>query len=180
MQDEVRQTIGSIAVAWNLAENAVADMCALYLDIDTFTFDILVRNLRPQDRENLLKKIVAEREFEKNISDEIFEAMKRSQVCRENRNKILHRAGELDGNLTNGSHQLLENVLSEIRIECEYLTEIKGKITTILFDRASRNVPGEEDGTGDDELRPVLQFEAPERPKKPKRLLFEKLEIENE
>lgn len=178
MQDGVRQTIGSIAIAWNQAEGAVADMCALYLDIDSFAFDLLVRNLRPQDREILLKRVVAAREFENSISNEISAAMKRSQICRENRNKILHRAGELNGDLTAGSHQLLKNVLTEIQSECAYLAELKEKITTVIFDRASRNVPGEEDVTGDDELRPTITFEAPDRPRNPRNLKFEHLEIE--
>ena len=68
MQHEVRQTVGSIAIAWNRAEAAVAGMAALYLDVDRLTFDLLVKPLRPQDREKLLKAVVSAKEFDKAIT----------------------------------------------------------------------------------------------------------------
>ncbi len=177
MQDSVRRTIGSIAIAWNRAETAVASMAALYLDVDALTFDLLVRPLRPQDREKLLRSVVAAKEFEKAISSEIEEAIRRTQICRENRNKILHRLGELDGNLTDDSEAKLVRVFDEISAECAYLEVLRLQVTAVLFDRASRDVPDDDDRTGDDELRPIVRFEAPERPVKPRQLRFEHLEV---
>lgn len=177
MQDTVRQTIGSIAIAWNRAEDAVSAMAALYLDVDTLTFDLLVKPLRPQDREKLLRSVVVAKEFEEAISTEIDEAIKRTQICRENRNKILHRLGELNGNLTDESEAKLVCVLNEISAECAYLEVLRSKVAAVLFDRASRDVPDDENKTGDDELRPVVKFEAPERPIRPRQLKFEHLEV---
>ncbi|SOC16838.1 hypothetical protein SAMN05877809_1099 [Rhodobacter sp. JA431] len=178
MQDTVRQTIGSIVIAWNRAEDAVASMAALYLDVDALTFDLLVKPLRPQDREKLLRAVVGAKEFDREIVAEVDQAIKRSQICRENRNKILHRMGELDGNLTPESEAQLNRVLSEISRECVYLDALKLQIAAVFFDRTSREVPDDGGGTGDDELRPVLAFIPPERPANPKALKFEHLEVQ--
>jgi len=178
MQDSVRQTIGSIALAWNQAEDAVASMAALYLDVDTLTFDLLVKPLRPQDREKLLRAVVSAKEFDDGIKAEIDAAIKRTQTCRENRNKILHRLGELDGQLTARSESLLEAVLAEINAECSFLAELRSRLGAVLFDRATRDMPDDDFGTGADELRPVVTFSAPERPAKPKQLQFDKLEVQ--
>lgn len=177
MQDSARRTIGSIALAWNRAEDAVASMAALYLDVDALTFDLLVKPLRPQDREKLLRSVIAAKEFDDNIKKEVDEAIKRTQICRENRNKILHRLGELEGPLTDRSEKRLETVLDEIVAECAFLAELRARLSTVLFDRSTRDVPDEAGGTGSDELRPVAEFVAPERPKKPKQLKFEQLEV---
>lgn len=177
MQDSVRRTIGSIAIAWNQAEDAVANMAALYLDVDTLTFELLVKPLRAQDREKLLRAVVAAKEFDEAIKKEIDEAIGRSKTCRENRNKILHRLGELDGQLTEESEGLLETVLDEINAECVFLAELRTNLGTVLFDRSTRDVPDEEGGTGSDELRPVAEFVAPERPAKPRQLQFDQLEV---
>lgn len=156
----------------------MASMAALYLDVDTLTFDLLVKPLRPQDREKLLRAVVTAKEFDEDIKSEIDAAIKRTQTCRENRNKILHRLGELDGKLTERSEDLLETVLAEINAECVFLSELRTNLGTVLFDRATRDVPDDEGGTGADELRPVAAFEAPERPAKPKQLQFDQLEVE--
>lgn len=172
MQDSVRQTIGSIAIAWNRAEDAVASMAGLYLDVDKLTFDLLVKPLRPQDREKLLRSVVAAKEFDPEIVTEVHEAIKRSQICRKNRNKIIHRVGELDGHLTEESEAKLTRVLEEISAECEFLSALQRQLATVLFDRSARDVPDDEGGTGEDELRPVVQFKAPERPANPSELEF--------
>ena len=138
MQHEVRQTVGSIAIAWNRAEAAVAGMAALYLDVDRLTFDLLVKPLRPQDREKLLKAVVSAKEFDKAITEEIAQALKRTQICRENRNKVLHRLGELDGHLTDASAQTLQRVLVEIEAECAFLSDLHERVARVLFDRNSR------------------------------------------
>lgn len=177
MQDIVRQTVGSIAIAWNRAEAAVAGMAALYLDVDILTFDLLVKPLRPQDREKLLRAVVSAKEFDEAITEEIAQALKRTQICRENRNKVLHRLGELDGHLTDASAQTLQRVLDEIEAECTFLSDLHERVARVLFDRNSREVPNDEDQSGEDELRPVLEFSAPDRPPKPKQMKFEGLEV---
>lgn len=177
MQDAVRQTVGSIAIAWNRAEAAVAEMAALYLDVDRLTFDLLVKPLRPQDREKLLKAVVSAKEFDQAITEEIVQALKRTQICRENRNKVLHRLGELDGHLTDASAQTLQRVLSEIETECTFLSDLQERVARVLFDRNSREVPNDENQSGEDELRPVVEFVAPNRPMKPKQMQFEGLEV---
>ena len=178
MQDTVRRTVGSIVIAWNRAEDAIAAMAALYLDIDALTYDLLVKTLRPQDREELLKAVVNAKEFDEQIQSEIKEAVGRAKICRQNRNTILHRIGDLDGNLTAASEVLLENVLASISAQCTYLNHLHDQLVAILFDRASRDVPNAEGQSGDDELRPVVEFTPPDRPARPKQLKFESLEVE--
>lgn len=177
MQDHVRQTVGSIAIAWNRAEAAVANMAALYLDVDSLTFELLVKPLRPQDREKLLRAAVDAKEFEVAIKDEVISALRRAQVCRENRNKVLHRLGELEGHLTDAAAQTLQRVLDEIEAECAFLSELHRRVERVIFDRNAREVPYADDESGDDELRPVVQFVAPERPPAPRQMQFESLEV---
>ncbi|WP_299207983.1 hypothetical protein [uncultured Tateyamaria sp.] len=177
MQDEVRQAVGSIAIAWNRAEAAIAEMAALYLDVDALTFNLLIKPLRAQDRERLLKAVIAAKEYDEFIKNEIALALKRTQICRENRSKIVHGLGDLNGHLTEASVRVLERVLREIEAECVFLSELHQRVTRILFDRNAREVPNDEDEFGDDELRPVAAFVPPERPQKPKQLNFDGLEI---
>ena len=177
MQDAVRQTVGSIAIAWNQAEAAVSSMIGLYLDVDRLTFDLLVKPLRAQDREKLLKAVVAAKEFDAAIKDEIDKALKRTQICRENRNKVLHRLGELDGHLTDSSAEALQRVLVEIEAECTFLDELRLRIAPVLFDRNAREVPNDENRSGGDELRPMVEFISPDRPGNPRQMRFERLEV---
>lgn len=177
MQDEVRQTVGSIAIAWNKAEAAVAGMAALYLDVDPLTFDLLIKPLRAQDREKLLRAVIAAKEYDEVNKDEISSALKRTQTCRENRSKIVHGLGDLDGHLTEASVKTLQRVLGEIEAECAFLSELHQRVARVLLDRNAREVPNAEDEFGDDELRPVAKFVPPERPQKPKQMHFDGLEI---
>lgn len=177
MQNVVRQTVGSIAIAWNRAEASVADMAALYLDIDPLTFDLLIKPLRAQDREKLLRAVVGAKEFDVTIKSEIAQALKRTQICRENRSKIVHGLGDLEGQLTEESVETLGQVLVEIEAECEFLCQLHLRISRVLFDRNAREVPNDENQSGDDELRPVVEFIPPERPPKPKQMQFEALEV---
>lgn len=177
MQDSVRRAVGSIAIAWNKAENAIARMAALYLDVDPLTFELLVKPLRAQDREKLLKSVLDAKEFDLSICEEIVKSLRRAKICRENRNKILHRLGELDGELTKDSQDMIDDALDAMVVECDFLGQLYTQLVAIVFDRAARDVPNDEGQTGEDELRPVVVFVAPPRPRLPRKLDFERLGV---
>ncbi|MEQ5794164.1 hypothetical protein LZ686_05850 [Paracoccus sp. NFXS7] len=179
MQDSVRQKIGSIALTWNQAEVALRDIVNLYVDIDALTFGLIIRPLNTASLEKLLRKLISAKEPERTITAEINASLDRMRICRENRNTILHRIGELSGNLTAESEMLIARSLEEMNAERQFMLALKLNLTVIIFDRAARHVPNDEDESGEDESRPVVAFNPPARPNRPIELDFNLLQTTN-
>jgi len=177
MRDETLQTVGNIAICWNRADDYIAKLATLYLDLDPIVFDILVKPLRATDREDLLKKAVAAKEWEAGIRTEVLEATARAKICRENRNIILHQLGGLTGELSAGSESMLDRVLSDLIATCDYLRDVHDAVRSVIQDRNAREVPTSEGESGDDELLPLVVFAPPARPSKPRKIGIDDIEV---
>lgn len=166
MSENLLARVGHIAVAWNEAEYVLNRLLWLYLDTDAQTAAILTRPMRAADREKLLRALVDAKEIDKTIAEEIGEAIKLCAACRENRNTILHSAGGSNGEFADGALTLVTDACGEITKVVAYLRELQAEVTKIIFARAGRETPIDEDHYGD-ELFQLPQFNRPTRPGKP-------------
>lgn len=170
MRDETIRIVGNIAICWNKADEHVERLCTLYLNLDTIAVDFLVKPMRATDKENLLRKVVGYKESDPEIKAEVLEAIKRTAVCRENRNIVLHQIGSLDGEIDPKADDILLQVLADLTATCDYLGLVYEAVRKVMQDRDAREVPNFEGKSGDDELIPLAVFEKPQRPPKPHKL----------
>lgn len=180
MRDSVRQTVGSIAISWNEADELVAQIAILYLDLDQVAYDILIKTMRPTDREDLLRKVVKAKEYNADIVAEVADALANTQACRENRNIILHHLGSIGGELTEQTERLLERVLADLTATSLHLRNLHVSIRSVVLDRLGREMPSFDGETGKDELVPLVSFTPPLRPSKPRRIKLENLKAVEE
>lgn len=125
--------------------------------------------MRASDREKLLRQLVAAKEIDPVISAEVDEALKICGACRDNRNTVLHNAGGEIGEFGERALDSMSQICDDLTPILVYLRELQASITQVIFARGGMDTPiGDESFA--DELRPLIQFAAPRRPAKPRRI----------
>lgn len=174
VDDDLLREIGRLTIAWNKAETALKELVWLYLGTDAFTASIITNPMRGNDCENLLKKLVEEKEADPAIVGEVLASIQVVKDCRQNRNIIVHNLGACDGTVTTGGRELIANCAATVSGISLHLAAIREQISRIFIQREMRETP---DGelTGPSEDLPDFEFAAPLRPERPRQLRFGEL-----
>ena len=167
-KDAMLSRVGHIAVSWNEAERIINHILWLYLDTDVRTAEVLTKPMRPSDREKLLKELVRLKEIDPAVDEEIGEALRICGICRDNRNAILHNSGGLGEIFTEQAIEAVTSICIEFDDALIYLRALQESVTKVIYLRGARETPIGDESFMDEELPPI-EFQKPERPKRPRR-----------
>jgi|TARA_R110002049_G_scaffold75674_2_gene194565 hypothetical protein len=169
-REQIFSKVGEAAVSWNKVEFIVDRILQLYLDTDSITTKVIMKPLRATDREKLLRSLVAAKEIDDTIKLEINEALTLCAICRDNRNLVLHNAGGPDGNFASTTLHHVTRVCGDFETLVSYLKRLNVALSSVIYERSSRETPIDDESSSDDELLPDIVFTAPDRPNRPRRL----------
>ena len=181
-RDPEIHAIGMIALQWNLAETALEDLIWLYLDTDKPTARIVTRPMGNVARTTLLRHLVSEKEIDPSIIDAVLYAASCYDICRENRNHIVHgqiqnldpgipfrlvkhrKQKPIEDNLFELTIEELRDLANEIHYTKEYIIDLREVLSPLLVLRRQmeRDV--------DDPPDPPETPELPDKPNQPPKL----------